>query len=124
TPSLTHSPTLTLTPCPCGNYLFATGTATIVPGTTDIGNHTDDGGTLISLPFPVNLYGAGFSSVTAGSNGYLSFGVFVNNFYSGCIPASSTGFSYTIYPWEVDQITTPTGYGIFTLTTGTSPNRI
>src|SRR5205085_11242883 len=62
-----------------------------------------------------------YNFARAGSNGYLSMGLFSNSFYSGCLP--NTGFSYTIYPFATDQITTPTGMGIFTLTTGTAPNR-
>ena len=63
-----------------------------MPGTTDIGNHTDDGGTVITLPFSMSLYDATYSTVTAGSNGYLSFGVLSDSFYSGCcrMPASHT----------------------------------
>src|SRR4051794_28688381 len=54
TPTRTRTVTPTATPTPCGlnrNYQIATGTATIVPGVTDAGNHTDDGTTNITLPF-------------------------------------------------------------------------
>src|SRR5204863_6125252 len=63
-----------------------------------------------------------YTTAAAGSNGFLSLsGTFVNNFYSGCLP--NTGFTYTIFPFEVDQITSAAGKGIFTMTTGTAPNR-
>ena len=102
------------------DYSFTNGSGSIVPGTTDIGNHTDDGNTLITLPFPVTLYGNTYTTANAGSNGFLSFGTFSNFFYSGCLPQAA--FTYTIFPFEVDQITSDTGKGIFTLTTGVTPH--
>src|SRR5207248_5492046 len=68
------------------------------------------------------LYNQTYSTAAAGSNGYLAFGNFDNFFYSGCLPDATA--TYNIFPFEVDQITGATGnYGIFTLTTGTAPNR-
>ena len=104
------------------SYTITNSAGTLVPGVTDIGNHCDDCGTLISLPFPVGLYGNTFTTATAGSNGYLALGTPYNFFYSGCLPESD--FTNTIFPFAVDQITAATGnYGIFTTTTGTAPNR-
>jgi len=37
----------------CTNYTFTSGADPIVPGDTDIGNHTDDGDTFVSLPSSV-----------------------------------------------------------------------
>src|SRR5215212_983903 len=55
TPTSTRTITPTVTPTatqalcgPNANYQTTTGTGAIVPGTTDTGNHTDDGDTLIS----------------------------------------------------------------------------
>src|SRR6476660_8262833 len=49
TPTGTPSPTPTATATPCvGNYTVAQISATIVPGTTDIGNHGDDTVTTIA----------------------------------------------------------------------------
>ena len=121
TPAATPTPTTSPTTTPCANYVVTNSSASIVPGTTDIGNHTDDGATLVALPFPVTLYGNTYNSAEAGSNGYLSFSAFVNNFYTGCLP--NAGFSYTIFPFETDQNTVPAGRGIFTLTTGSTPFR-
>ena len=116
------TPTPTATPSPgCVNYGVTNSIGAIVPGTTDIGNHTDDGETSIALPFPVTLYGNTYTTARAGSNGYLSFNLSATNFYTGCLPNGA--FSYTIFPWEVDQITAQTGGGIFTLLSGTAPNR-
>ena len=88
-------------------YTALDATGNIVPGTFDIGNHTDDGFTPIVLPFPVSLYGNLYTTALAGSNGYLSFATLVNNFYSGCLP--NAGFTYTIFPFEVDQTTAARG---------------
>src|SRR4029078_7934926 len=63
TPTGTPSPTPTATATPCvGNYTVAQITDTIVPGTTDIGNHGDDTVTTIALPFPFTLYDQSFTS--------------------------------------------------------------
>ena len=122
TATATDTPTPTATATPdCTNYTFSASSGTIVPGTTDIGNHTDDGATSVSLPFPVKLYGNTYTTANAGSNGYLSFDTSVDNFYSNCLP--NAGFTFTIFPFETDQNTVPAGRGIFTLTTGTAPNR-
>ncbi|HTD88047.1 MAG TPA: hypothetical protein VK850_15845, partial [Candidatus Binatia bacterium] len=40
--SPTPTPTPTASPGPCENYVTTTDTGSIVPGTTDIGNHCDD----------------------------------------------------------------------------------
>src|SRR5205814_2743199 len=104
------------------NYTITNSAGVIVPGTTDIGNHCDDCNTTIALPFPVGLYGTTYNTAAAGSNGYLAFGTADNFFYSGCLPDGTA--TYNIFPFEVDQITGATSnYGIFTLTTGTAPNR-
>src|SRR5262249_28978854 len=62
-------------PTACGtNYTYTVSSgATIVPGTTDIGNHTDDGTTNITLPFSFTLYDTSVTQVAAGSNGGLFF---------------------------------------------------
>jgi hypothetical protein len=50
TPTPTPTPTPTATPCPDDQYAIIPGTDTIVPGTTDSGNHCDNCDTLIALP--------------------------------------------------------------------------
>src|SRR3989440_861158 len=59
--------------CPPAQYLITPGTDTIVPGTTDTGNHTDDGSTFVSLPFPFTLYDQSYNGVYVDSNGRLDF---------------------------------------------------
>ena len=68
-PAITDTPT----PVVCGqvgNYLIATSTATIVPGTYDIGNHCDDCQTNLSLPFPFQLYDQVGNNIIVTSNGW------------------------------------------------------
>src|SRR5437870_3177912 len=113
----------------CG-YDFTVSSDTFVPGVDDIGNHTDDGGTFISLPFTVHLYGQDFTGATAGSNGHLTFGNVETTFQITCDPFGVSGATDALAPYWGDQCTgacntTPcTGCGIFTTTTGTAPNRI
>src|SRR5262249_43524357 len=68
------TPTNTPTPTPCaGQYTITQIAGTIVPGTTDIGNHCDDCVTTIPLPFPYTLYDQSFTSVNLSSNGNAQF---------------------------------------------------
>ncbi|MFL5732727.1 MAG: dockerin type I domain-containing protein [Chloroflexia bacterium] len=125
----TFTPTPTATPSPvCGpgsNYIIDQSTgASIVPGTTDVGNHCLDCTTLISLPFPVQLYGQTFSSVRASSHGNLQFAS-SSVAYLGCLP--NPALDYTILAHWTDIRTDITGTvpsGIFTSVTGSAPNRI
>src|SRR5205085_1790505 len=60
TPTPTLSPTATATPTafPCTSYGYAQATGVIgtATPTVDTGNHTDDGNTNITLPFPYLFY--------------------------------------------------------------------
>ena len=109
-------------------YNYTTSAGSIVPGTTDTGNHTDDGSTVIMLPFPYRLYDAEFATVAVGSNGHLTFGTPNNNFGVTCIPVASA--TYAIGPYWTDQCTgacfnvSGAGLGIFTSVSGAAPNRI
>src|SRR5437868_2255335 len=88
-----NNPLDTPTPTPtCGvvqNYNITQSTGTIIPGTTDIGNHIDDGTTTIALPFPVSFYGTSFSSAIVGSNGTIGFTANANTFTNTCLPYTS-----------------------------------
>src|SRR6516164_7976255 len=134
TPSATASPTPTSTPTPTpcvGQYTITQIAGTIVPGTTDIGNHCDDCVTTIALPFSFTLYDQTFTSVNLSSNGNAQFTTTDNAFGNLCLPW--TTHNYTIYPYWDDQNTTANGTGcstypggtcgIFTLTQGTAPSR-
>lgn len=138
TPAVTHTPsstgTATRTPTPFGTpdphciiYSYSTATATIVPGTTDTGNHCDDCTTAITLPFTFYLYYQAFTSAQVNSNGTLQF---INTplFYSNtCLPIPE--LTYTLFPYFDDLRTdgtscSPSPCGIFTSVSGSVPNRI
>ena len=84
-------------------YIITPGTDTIVPGTDDTGNHCYDCDTLVSLPFPFQLYDQTYNSLNVSSNGRLDF-VTVNDpggYQSTCLPAPpgpAGPYDYTIFP--------------------------
>ena len=131
------TPTPTGTPGACTNYIFSTGSDPIVPGTTDTGNHIDDGDTFVALPFSFQLYGQTYNGVNVNSNGRLDF-VCVNEplgYLSACLPAppNQCPYDYTIFPLWSDYRTDivgegcsnfASGCGIFTSVSGSAPNRI
>jgi len=107
---------------PCPNYTITTQTGqTIVPGEVDSGNHCDDCTTLITLPFTVYVYGHPYTSVVLESNGTIQFGGDTSVFTNGCLP--STEYGRTFFPYWDDLYTLNGGYGIYTTTTGSAPNR-
>ena len=85
----TPTGTPTATPSCTPGYAFTSGTGTIIPGVTDTGNHCDDCSTVISLPFPVTLYGTSYTSAAVGSNGHFTFGTVNNGFTLSCMPVTS-----------------------------------
>ncbi len=122
-------PACTLPACGLGaDYVVSTSSDSLVPGTTDIGNHCDDCRTTVALPFPVQFYGQTFTTASVSSNGLLRFGGLVST--SGtptCLPAP--GLTNTIAAhWDDLQTANPGGgcpiCGIFATTTGTAPHRI
>jgi hypothetical protein len=118
-------------------YTKTSGTDTIVPGTTDTGNHCVWCETLVTLPFPFVLYDQTFNAVNVSSSGRLDF-VCANdpaNYLETCLPAPphNCPYDYTIFPlwYEWATLTYPTGCstwangcGIFTSISGTAPNRV
>jgi hypothetical protein len=114
---------------PATNYLAAASAgAAMVAGTTDTGNHTDDGVTNIVLPFAYSLYNQSFTSANVGSNGTLQFNSTFADFNVTCLP--NANYNFAVLPLWVDQCTGPcnttpcTGCGIFTSVSGSAPNRI
>src|SRR5437660_7144370 len=107
------------------NYVVATSSgAAIVPGTTDIGNHTDDNPpTSIALPFPVQFYDETFTTVNASSNGYLFF-TNSGSCCGFCVPDAA--YQDVIAPGATDLYTADAGagQGIVTSTSCVAPNRI
>jgi hypothetical protein len=130
--SVTATPTApTSTPAPvatCGinsNYAVITSTATIEPGTTDVGNHCDTCNTNITLPFTYRMYGHEFNSANVSSNGMLQFASDYPIGYGPCVPSTFFDYSHAIFPFMSDLRTDYTAeQGIFTSVSGTAPNRI
>ena len=86
----------------------------------------DDGVVSLALPFPVSIYGVNHSSVWVSSNGNLQFGSQASAGYAnGCLPTSSLA-SPTLAPYWDDLVLRPnpgSPDGVFTVTTGSAPNR-
>src|SRR5438270_1327029 len=117
------SPTNTPTPTPCVvQYTITQIGGSIVPGTTDIGNHGDDTVVTIPLPFSYTLYDQAFTSINLSSNGNAQFVTTDAAFTNQCLPWSA--HHYTIVPSWDDLYLVNSGFGIFTSVSGTAPNRI
>ena len=101
TPTATSTPTPT--PIPCAGLTIIQVGGSIVPGTTDIGNHGDDQVTPLALPFPFTLYGQTFTSINLSSNGSAQFMTTDTAFTNVCLPW--TTHDYTIFPYWDDQRT-------------------
>ena len=121
--STTNTLSFTLPGGSGGGYSLTTSTRnSIVPGTTDVGNHGDDVTTSVALPFNYSFYGQTFSSITVDSNGKLHFTSSPSEFNNTCIPTPA--FPNTVFALWDDLSTASSGGGIFTSTTGVAPNRI
>src|ERR1043166_4683450 len=107
---------------PSDHYTISQISATFLPGMVDIGNHGDDTVTTIALPFSYTVYDQAFSSVNLSSNGNAQFTTTDTAFTNQCLPW--TTHNYTIYPYWDDLYLVNPGFGIFTLISGTAPNRI
>ena len=108
-----------------GTYTITTTTgASIVAGTTDIGNHCDDCATNIALPFSFTFYGTPYASVNVASNGSLQFASAYVGYSNTALPNGS--FSSAIVAFWDDLYTSDagSGQGIFTSISGAGPNRI
>ena len=132
TPTASPTPTATATPPSCvGQYMITQIGGSIVPGTTDIGNHSNDQVTTIPLPFSYTLYGTTFTSINLSSNGDAQFTTTSAGSTFICLPWS--GHNDTIFPYWTDLRTDAqpgcSGYpggtcGIYTSVSGSAPNRI
>src|SRR5205807_3385435 len=130
--SPTPTPTPTASPIPCDNYVTTTGTGSIVPGTTDTGNHCDDCATTITFPFPIALYGYTFTTANVTASGALDL-TGISDPTSGCLTLPNPDWGRAIFAFQDALITSNpwvgcAGYpggtcGIFTSVTGTAPNR-
>jgi hypothetical protein len=125
-PDPTATATATATPTPmqtCCQYVTSTGTGTIVPGIIDTGNHCDNCLTQIAFPFPIQFYNATFSQAYVSSNGNLQF--IGNEPYLGTsCPLPNNCLNAVIFAYQTDLRTDGNNDGIFTLITGSAPNRV
>ncbi len=103
------------------DYLITTGSDSIVPGTSDIGNHGDDVTTTISLPFPASFYSGSYTSAVVSSNGNVQFSGNSAEYFNVCLPTAALSDVIAAH-WD-DLRTDGGGEGIFTSTTGVTPNR-
>jgi hypothetical protein len=122
------TPTSTPTPTPtpmqtCCQYVTSSGTGTIVPGIIDTGNHCDNCLTQITFPFRVQFYNESFSQAYVSSNGNLQFAG--NEPYLGTsCPLPNNCLNTVIFAYQNDLRTDGPNGGIFTVVTGTAPNRV
>ena len=125
-PNPTATATATPTPTPlqtCCQYVTSSGTGIIVAGIIDTGNHCDNCLTQITFPFPVQFYNEIFTEAYVSSNGNLQFTG--NEPYLGTsCPLPISCLNAAILAYQDDLRTDGPGGGIFTLVTGTTPNRV
>ena len=107
---------------PPDHYTISQIGGSIVPGTTDIGNHGDDQVTTVALPFSYTLYDQTFNAVNLSSNGNAQFTTLDTAFTNSCLPWLT--HNYTIFPYWDDLFLVNAGFGIFTSVSGSTPNRI
>ncbi|HEX5626285.1 MAG TPA: HYR domain-containing protein, partial [Saprospiraceae bacterium] len=100
-------------------YVLAFGQA----GTTFVGNG-DDNTFTVQLPFTFNYVCANYTSVTAGTNGFVGFPAgTARGFGNVNVPTTQAGAC--LYPfWDDLHIGASPGSGIYTRTDGVAPNRI
>jgi len=131
-PNTAFTGTYTVEGCPPQNHYTITQIGgSIVPGTTDSGNHCDDCTTAVTLPFSYSLYDQTFTVANVDSNGTLQFVNPVSIFTNTCLPDTSR--TYLAFPYWDDLRTDansgcsvfPGGAcGVFTSISGSAPNRI
>jgi hypothetical protein len=107
---------------PADHYTITQIGGSIVPGTTDIGNHGDDQVTTVALPFSYTLYDQTFNAVNLSSNGNAQFTTLDTAFTNSCLPWLT--HNYTIFPYWDDLFLVNAGFGIFTSISGNPPQRI
>ena len=122
-----------------GNYTFTSATGGSIPtgGALVTGSQADDAVVAVTVPsgFSFSVYGttvAGGTSIRASTNGNLQFATAGSTAYANvALPVSSAGgtgtfpaSTPTVFAYWDDLNLTGTGNGIYTVLTGTAPNRI
>jgi len=120
----TSTPTATPTPMQtCCQYITSSGAGSIVSGVIDIGNHCDNCLTQITFPFPVTFYNSTFNQAYVSSNGNLQFTGNAPYLGTSC-PLPNNCVNAAIFAYQTDLRTDDQNDGIFTVVTGTAPNRV
>jgi len=132
-PSVNHPPAVASTKvpmptCVAGYSYTQLNQVTFYFGGTDTGNHTDDGVSAVTFPFPVLFYGTSYTTANVSSNGNLQFTTTNTAYTNVCLPQVTLGPA--IMPFWDDLITSTTGTclvaggcGIFTNIIGSAPTR-
>ena len=111
----------------CPGYDITTSTGTIIPGTSDVGNHCDNCLTPVTFPFPIFFMGTTYMSGMVSSNGNLQLGTPAGAAPSSglneCLPSPSQITGPAIFPHWDDMISVNPGFGTFSAISGTAPNR-
>ena len=94
-----------------------------MPGTTDTGNHCDDGTTVITLPFSVTLYDQTFTQSTWRPTASSQFAP-IQPLPTMPAVTGATCERCRIYRRPAHGLSRRRGCGIFTSITGTASNRI
>ena len=122
--SPTATPTATPTPLQtCCQYITSSGRGSIVSGLIDTGNHCDNCLTQITFPFPVTFYKSTFTQAYVSSNGNLQFAGNAPYLGTSC-PLPNNCVNAAIFAYQTDLRTDGQNDGIFTVVTGTAPNRV
>ena len=106
-------------------YACTLGTASFQAGTTLLTGVTgDDASVQTTFPFPVNFHGLTYSAGWISTNGMVGFG----SVQTGTRLASNPSMPSTVLPNAVvaplwDDLEIDASAGVYTLTTGTAPNR-
>ena len=107
------------------DYILSTSSgASIVPGTTDIGNHCDDCATAVMLPFPVRFYDQVFTNANVASNGLFQFSSNSDGCCGYCLPQNFVSDVIAAHWSDLYTGDAAGGQGIFTSISGAAPNRI
>jgi hypothetical protein len=107
----------------CCQYITSSGRGSIVSGLIDTGNHCDNCLTQITFPFPVTFYKSTFTQAYVSSNGNLQFAGNAPYLGTSC-PLPNNCVNAAIFAYQTDLRTDGQNDGIFTVVTGTAPNRV
>ena len=92
-----------------------------VQGSTAVALTGDDASATVPLPFGFQFYGTTYNQAFVSTNGNLNFLAASTEFTNGTIPSAATPNAAVYAFW--DDLILDASSGVFTLTSGTAPNR-